>query len=824
MRFSCPLFVRLSILLALIWGLPGAVLAQSSATWPEDAEAGLNTLLTRLGLRWADLAFPRDLVPSEARLAAVDDAMRGPKETLQQADFWVHLSNSAPKLDNAGQLAFLAAGQACEHLGVGAEVRYRISPEGSAEDLLAELGEEMLTFEESLPSLDEPWRAAFAQFALNLSHARGLASSAFEEIDEDERRALVASLGGLFFSADSSLAGRPPEGVDQSPDDPLALASKLLAAEGLKREELARATMAILVAVDSFLDLLPGPEPGIGWSHDVPGVSGLAQGPFPTSAGMLYLGGPGRNIWRIGEGIIIDFDGDDIYEPVPARLPYSGGAGLMTIVDFRGDDTYRSEAWGQTGAAILGLSILRDLEGNDSYEGTILSQGAAWVGAGLLIDDQGDDVYRSTGLSQGAGGVGIGLLVDGAGTDLYLAAGRAQGFGTTLGVGVLADGSGNDTYRASATRGHSLFGMTQGAGMGFPDGQIAGGVGVLWDGLGDDAYVAGALGQGAATWYSLGLLVEGAGDDSLSVAQYGQGAALELAAAALVDLEGDDRRLAGIGPAQGAAHDLALGILVDRAGNDVSIAGSSGLGHASATGVGLYADLAGQDLYATLHEDHSLGEASPARGSGSWGLFLDLGGQDRYAETQAGNDRGWSRGTWGGGLDIKSGNAGENPQQDRLPAPHPTACRHAEIEKLAAADHDAAINSLLDDSEIWVRVEAARALGRSNASSAAAALVALAMGPDQAIVRGAASLALIEHDHHSSAEALSSALLSCADPQANAAGCGFAVRAAARILELAEEDGDFKPLREALDKVAAMGSPELSSLVMELVYGVEFTP
>ncbi|MBP7145951.1 MAG: hypothetical protein KBD01_00290 [Acidobacteria bacterium] len=639
------------------------------AAWPAEADAALDALLGDLGLERADLAFPRDLAETDLRLAAGDRALRGPVELLGLASPWVALAREAPRLPDEGALAFLAAGEALELLGVERAQRYELASPQSAREQLQQLNDVSRAIGEGAPAMTQPWSDLVGQLAVDAGRARDLAGEALASLSLADRQRIVAALPALWFQNGETVPGAPPPAPPLSAAPSVAERAAVLAlGERLDRATLARAAGTLLIAADAFLSALPGSEIQPGWRTDVVGAGGLAVGPFLTPAGPVYLGGPGPNRWRLAGAVIIDFGGDDVYEAPRPPAPPETGAALELIIDMAGNDTYRADAWGCFGGAVLGLSLLRDLGGDDTYEGAALTQGAAWFGAGLLLDRAGNDTYRAAALAQGAAGAGIGLLADAAGRDAYTLAKLGQGFGTTLGVGVLADRAGADVYRAGgeyvdqplfADRHQSL---AQGMGLGHRYEQVAGGVGVLWDAAGNDVYAADVYGQGVGYWYATGLFVDGGGHDSYTLGQYGQGAGIHMGSGALVDVAGDDQRTAEYGPAQGAAHDLAVGALVDMQGNDLAVVGGIGQGQGHANGVALYADLGGDDVLAARDPAGAQGTGSAERGTGSVGLLLDLGGKDRYAVPEAGDDRTWARGAWGGGLDRGSAPAGAGVQ------------------------------------------------------------------------------------------------------------------------------------------------------------------
>lgn len=233
--------------------------------------------------------------------------------------------------------------------------------------------------------------------------------------------------------------------------------------------------------------------------------------------------------------------------------------------------------------------LIVDLGGNDLYRGTAAGARFPEQPVSVVLDLGGDDRYRDGAEdagsgAQGAGLGGIGVLVDRGGNDLYEAGDGAQGFGLL-------------------------------------------GYGLLWDGAGDDRYRAAGGAQGSAV-FGGGLLVDERGTDDYRVLGEGQGYGGSGGAGALVDLDGDDVYLAEPDPA------VATGRADDHSGGRVAANFSQGAGagrrgdlsdgRSWAGGLGVLADLAGDDAYTA---------GNFAQGLGFWfgtGLLLDSAGDDLY--------------------------------------------------------------------------------------------------------------------------------------------------------------------------------------------------
>jgi hypothetical protein len=192
------------------------------------------------------------------------------------------------------------------------------------------------------------------------------------------------------------------------------------------------------------------------------------------------FGGP------LGFGVIDDVDGNDHYycggmwrtSYYPETQGYEGwgqgvGAGLRgitsgglgIILDGNGDDVYEYDYFGQGGGYWLGAGFARDFGGNDrrmgstqkEYDGShrvqpIFDRFTCGFGChyaiGFCFDDKGDDTYGGTIMGIGfSWDCSNGFLCDFDGNDHYEATGGlTEGDGAQAGLGVLLDYRGNDTY------------------------------------------------------------------------------------------------------------------------------------------------------------------------------------------------------------------------------------------------------------------------------------------------------------------------------------------------------------------------------------------
>jgi len=222
----------------------------------------------------------------------------------------------------------------------------------------------------------------------------------------------------------------------------------------------------------------------------------------------------------------------------------------------------------------------------------------------ILIGSRGPDTHSKE----------AALTLDPGGDDQWTGAAGAN-LGVRGPLSVAIDLSGNDTYECK--RSHC-----QGSGFG--------GVGILMDfGEGTDNYFAGSQSQGAAL-LGFGLLWDQGGNDIYQADSYAQGAGT-----------------------------LGVGLLLDGGGDDRSVLRARGQGFAATGGLGIYADLKGNDSrrlglagespYGTLAgggQGAAWGTRSvPWRGAptlhGGVGLLYDREGNDTYYARSYGQGAAW---------------------------------------------------------------------------------------------------------------------------------------------------------------------------------------
>ncbi|MBQ0104978.1 MAG: hypothetical protein KBT47_02955, partial [Armatimonadetes bacterium] len=251
-----------------------------------------------------------------------------------------------------------------------------------------------------------------------------------------------------------------------------------------------------------------------------------------TDLGCVEISSGQDNVYKMTDSfLVIDFSGNDTYGAGYGGCDFKKP--VSVIIDLKGNDRYITDKSSSFGAGVMGWGFLADLEGDDEYFADSFSMGAGYGGVGILLDYKGNDKYSGNICVQGSSANGIGYLRDFEGNDTYYAYEYAQGFGGPGGVGVLADDKGNDVYTAEdkdivnpspQTADHNTS-MSQGAGFGYRNENIAGGIGMLADREGDDIYSCGVFGQGISYWYSLGFLIDSKGNDTHNAVWYCYGAA-----------------------------------------------------------------------------------------------------------------------------------------------------------------------------------------------------------------------------------------------------------------------------------------------------------
>ncbi len=286
-----------------------------------------------------------------------------------------------------------------------------------------------------------------------------------------------------------------------------------------------------------------------------------------------------------------------------------------------------------------GDSLIIDLGGDDSYAGMTATPVNELLQVGACIDLSGNDVYD--GGSQPAqlacGLFGIGFLADLGGSDAYRVEENGIGAGV-YGSGMLVDYGGDDSYESGY----------------YTQGSAAVGSGLLVDQAGNDRYLAQAYGQAFANTLGAAILLDVSGNDSyattddgniaaiyndntLSFAQgssqgrradFGDGHNLAGGVGMLADMDGNDSYYGGC-YAQGNAYWWALGILEDRKGDDTYRCLQYSLGAAPHFAIGCVVDFEGNDIY-NVGNDKARFQFQGHGRDGSVGIFYDGAGNDRY--------------------------------------------------------------------------------------------------------------------------------------------------------------------------------------------------
>ncbi|MDR2169378.1 MAG: hypothetical protein LBP59_04480 [Planctomycetaceae bacterium] len=186
-----------------------------------------------------------------------------------------------------------------------------------------------------------------------------------------------------------------------------------------------------------------------------------------------------------GFGVLEDTAGNDHYycgglyvDSYPEHPGYDGwgqgiGAGIRQVanggigvlLEGDGDDVYEVDYFGHGGGYWLGAGFARDFKGNDVRHGTTLTayngtnrRENKWTrfangfgchySVGYCFDDEGDDVYGGTIMGTGmAWDLSMGYLCDFNGNNKFTATGgMTQGVGAEGSIGVLFTYGGNDAF------------------------------------------------------------------------------------------------------------------------------------------------------------------------------------------------------------------------------------------------------------------------------------------------------------------------------------------------------------------------------------------
>ena len=281
--------------------------------------------------------------------------------------------------------------------------------------------------------------------------------------------------------------------------------------------------------------------------------------------------------------------------------------------------------------------LVLDVGGDDRYE-FVSGRDSQRHRISVLLDHQGNDQYiaLTPGADPSAATLGYGILWDTEGDDQYLGTQHAQA-SALFGAALLVDGGGQNRFVANShAQGHAI-----------------GGLALLLGGPGDDQYMAQTHAQGSAGPQGVAVLIDPAGNDRYTLdntpllrpspqlpshnTSMGQGAGRGLRADSvdghasaggiglLLDLAGDDHYVAQVF-AQGVGYQEGLGLLIDNGGNDHFEAAWYAMGAGAHRGAGILLKRGiGNDRYQASHSI-ALGAAHDF----SVGIFLDEGGDDAY--------------------------------------------------------------------------------------------------------------------------------------------------------------------------------------------------
>jgi len=349
-----------------------------------------------------------------------------------------------------------------------------------------------------------------------------------------------------------------------------------------------------------------------------------------TPLGEIVFGGEADNNLLSGNVLFVaDLAGDDIYALQTKDL-WSGIPQI--ILDFEGNDIYESLETGGYASGIGSIGILEDHDGDDTYHAASLTQGFGLFGIGMLYDHQGNDEYFAWGMAQGSSLFGIGAIIDNKGTDRYQSAGLAQGVGMTNGLGILTDRSGDDVYLSTglSPTNYGTPGLSdswsQGVGVGFRT-ISPGGIGILRDSQGSDHFTAGSFAQGGGYFYGLGLFSNyGHQDDRYLGSRYNFGWGAHVGVGYFLEQGGDDEYKTRQIVSSGLAWDLSLVLFEDRSGNDTYKAGDFSLGASAHHSIAIFHDYSGNDNYLNIYP------AKSSQGQPNLSIFIDSGGDSDYFE------------------------------------------------------------------------------------------------------------------------------------------------------------------------------------------------
>ncbi|MFH1676500.1 MAG: hypothetical protein ABIC40_05690, partial [bacterium] len=262
--------------------------------------------------------------------------------------------------------------------------------------------------------------------------------------------------------------------------------------------------------------------------------------------------------------------------------------------------------------------ILIDLGGNDTYLGPAGATPGPEIGISLCLDLSGNDSYEclsETYPTQGAGILGCGILYDASGNDTYIAKDIAQGSGF-FGTGILYDGDGTDKYVMEETgQGSGSFGH-----------------GLCWDsGEGDDYYYMDGEGQGFGGCNGIGVLANWSGNETYiaepSSEVFYRGDYHSEFNLNVSNCQGVGSGRRGDGT-DGHSYAGGMGLIADMHGNDTYIAGNFSMGTGYWFGTGIMYEAEGDDTFTSPCYTQASGAHYCI------GALIDEAGNDKHDITQ----------------------------------------------------------------------------------------------------------------------------------------------------------------------------------------------
>lgn len=151
--------------------------------------------------------------------------------------------------------------------------------------------------------------------------------------------------------------------------------------------------------------------------------------------------------------------GAGFFGPNQNGVSLPGGFGIL--IDGQGDDLYQAGVFAQGSGYGYGIGLLVDCSGNDRYQAAWYAMGAAaHQGCGVFLDSEGNDEYSVTHYMMAgcATDYSVASFWDKEGDDMYSASNTSYGSALFNALAIFVDRQGNDSYRLNGTQG---FGFTQ---------------------------------------------------------------------------------------------------------------------------------------------------------------------------------------------------------------------------------------------------------------------------------------------------------------------------------------------------------------------------